>query len=220
MYLSLCMSDKPAFYSLQSLNEIARIVKAAKSSISLWVRDIPQPKRFTKRHRHEQRLKRLKKLKEEREKNKKIRKERVLSGDGRWMVPTPPGYKGKSYIRGLYVYEHRLKMEEKLGRLLKSNELVHHKDENKLNNDDENLELKSRGDHTKHHHKEKEMMEMVCKECVCNYGLEVTIYKYKTKIGQKNFFCCRSHHISFQQRERWRLKKLLGSSSTGRAAVR
>lgn len=38
-----------------------------------------------------------------------------------------------------YVYEHILLAEDKLGRLLKDGECVHHKDLNKLNNKPENL---------------------------------------------------------------------------------
>lgn len=40
-----------------------------------------------------------------------------------------------------YVYEHRLVMEQKLGRRLQAEEEPHHKDENKENNHPDNLEL-------------------------------------------------------------------------------
>jgi hypothetical protein len=40
-----------------------------------------------------------------------------------------------------YIAKHRLVMEEKLGRYLNKEELVHHIDGNKLNNSPENLEI-------------------------------------------------------------------------------
>ena len=47
-----------------------------------------------------------------------------------------------------YVYEHRLVMEKKLGRYLTKEEVVHHIDGNRLNNDINNLELfSSNSDH-------------------------------------------------------------------------
>lgn len=48
--------------------------------------------------------------------------------------PTPRNYFD-------YQYEHRKVLAEALGRELMKNEIVHHKDENKLNNVPENLEL-------------------------------------------------------------------------------
>lgn len=47
---------------------------------------------------------------------------------------------------------HRYVMEQHLGRKLNKDEIVHHKDENKLNNDISNLELTNQQDHTRHHH--------------------------------------------------------------------
>ena len=51
-----------------------------------------------------------------------------------------------------YVYTHMLVAEEKLGRKLKKGEVVHHVDENKLNNDFDNLIVfKSNADHVVYH---------------------------------------------------------------------
>jgi hypothetical protein len=56
-----------------------------------------------------------------------------------------------------YVAEHRLVMENKIGRLLTRTEVVHHKDENKLNNSIHNLELcASNGIHTMENHTERD----------------------------------------------------------------
>lgn len=52
----------------------------------------------------------------------------------------------KANKRG-YVLEHRLVMEEKLGRYLEDYEIVHPKDGNRLNNHPDNLELTNRSDH-------------------------------------------------------------------------
>lgn len=53
-------------------------------------------------------------------------------------------------VRG-YVYEHRVVAEKKLGRYLRSDEVVHHIDGNKTNNAPENLIVLSNNGHAKLH---------------------------------------------------------------------
>jgi hypothetical protein len=53
---------------------------------------------------------------------------------------------------GKYIREHRLVMEKKIGRPMKKKEVVHHWDENKLNNSPENLCLfRTNGAHSRLH---------------------------------------------------------------------
>lgn len=49
------------------------------------------------------------------------------------------------------VREHRLIMEEQIGRYLLPDEHVHHKDRNTLNNDPDNLELLTKSEHARLH---------------------------------------------------------------------
>lgn len=48
-------------------------------------------------------------------------------------------------------HEHRIVMEQKLGRPLTPNDIVHHIDGDIHNNHPDNLELTTRADHAKHH---------------------------------------------------------------------
>ncbi|WP_298845597.1 HNH endonuclease signature motif containing protein [uncultured Clostridium sp.] len=50
-----------------------------------------------------------------------------------------------------YVAEHRLVCEKKIGRYLKNGEDVHHKDEDTLNNNSENLLVLTKSEHQKLH---------------------------------------------------------------------
>ena len=51
-----------------------------------------------------------------------------------------------------WIQQHRLVMQQYLGRQLLPNEVVHHRNEIKTDNRLENLELADNAEHTKHHH--------------------------------------------------------------------
>ena len=58
-------------------------------------------------------------------------------------------------LRDKFMRVHRLVMERHLGRLLNKNEIVHHIDGNKTNNNISNLELMTNADHSRHHRLKK-----------------------------------------------------------------
>lgn len=61
----------------------------------------------------------------------------------------------KGYLRyrinGVMTREHRYVMEQHLGRKLETSEVVHHIDGDRLNNNIDNLEVMSVGEHTRFH---------------------------------------------------------------------
>lgn len=87
--------------------------------------------------------------------------------------PHKPKPQPKSYVQitvnNRRIRLHRHIMEKFLGRALRSNEHVHHKDGNIHNNAIENLELLSAGDHFRHHIKAKHpantATEHMCPRC-------------------------------------------------------
>jgi hypothetical protein len=176
-----------------AITKIAVELEVSKGSVSLWVEHIPQPECFTKEFLKKKKEKRLKKLQD----IKKKPKQRLIYGE-RIAIRAPEDYTGKKY-RGLYVYEHRYILEQKLGRLLKEGEIAHHKNNDPFDNDPENIELKTRQTHGKHHAtKGKTLVELTCSFCNKKFKREARNYNTKKRQGQKNFFCCRSHQMRYQ----------------------
>lgn len=79
-------------------------------------------------------------------------------------------YHPKSNSRG-YVSEHRLVMEQYLGRFLSKDEVVHHKDGNRSNNELNNLELTiNNSEHIKNQHQQRrnDNGQFVCNQPIFN----------------------------------------------------
>ena len=170
-----------------AIPKIAEHLAVSKGSVSTWVRAVPKPEKFTADYRRMKKERRAKLRMEMRRAPKK----RLVYGD-RIAIRAPDLYKGKKY-KGLYVYEHRFVLEQKIGRLLRYGEVAHHINGDPFDNRPENLELKTRKSHGKHHAKEKTMVKLTCDFCGVEFERELRNYNTKKRHGQTRFFCCKKH---------------------------
>jgi hypothetical protein len=117
------------------------------------------------------------------------------------VVKAPPDYPGRTYWGLGYVQEHVLVWWQNTGQLPQRGEHVHHKNENPSDNRFENLELKSAAAHAREHRPPAAKQIMRCAWCQASFERTVRDVRAKKKAGQRKFFCCRSHQVSFQQRQ-------------------
>lgn len=115
----------------------------------------------------------------------------ICKGGGYRYCRTNPPHPRRN-TKGLYPL-HRVLMENKLGRLLESWEIVHHKDENKANDNPENLELLNSSEHARHHRQEKEVIHFLCSTCGKQLSLKPHQYRLRIKRNVTGkLFCSRS----------------------------
>jgi hypothetical protein len=110
-------------------------------------------------------------------------------------IKAPSGYPGKIYTFGHRALEHHIVWWQNTGQTVPKGFLLHHKNENKLDNRFENLELKQWGNHTSEHNLKTTLFTTVtcswCGELIKRASRDV---RFKTSIGQ--VFACNASHAA------------------------
>ena len=97
--------------------------------------------------------------------------------------------------RGM-VREHRLVMEAHIGRLLRSDEVVHHTDHNRSNNRIENLELMTiPAHHDKHRNSNNTATHYQCSRCREVLPLD-DFYKNRAMTNGRSNYCRPCHKVA------------------------
>jgi len=129
---------------------------------------------------------------------------KIISSSGRYLITAPQNYKGKKYINNRYVFQYRYIMEQKIGRLLKCYEIVHHINGNKLDDRIENLELMINKYHNSFHNQKRiaPKIEIICPQCGKHKLIYGRIFRHRNKKKQR-IFCSRQCSGKFNSNMYW-----------------
>lgn len=91
----------------------------------------------------------------------------------------------------------RYKMSIHLGRLLTQNEHVDHINNDKSNDDLNNLQVLTPEENALkaqelYRSKHEVVLELICPACDSTFNYSARNYRFHTKNGRKNFYCCRA----------------------------
>jgi hypothetical protein len=107
-----------------------------------------------------------------------------------------------------YVYLHIAVAENNIGRRLKQNEVVHHRDEDKMNCNRANLVVVDRAVHSSHHHRTGvSMVVLSCPWCMKKFVREVRL----THLGRPGTYTACSRQCSGKM---GKVLQQLGSNNT------
>lgn len=90
-----------------------------------------------------------------------------------------------------YILEHRVIMENKIGRLLDKSEIVHHKNDNKKDNRLNNLRLMTVKEHNQLHNRVN-LIKLICPNCKKIFYHKPGYVRFKSKYNKSGkIFCSR-----------------------------
>jgi hypothetical protein len=127
----------------------------------------------------------------------KVNWERTSRSQGYIIVYCPEH--PKAWSTG-YLYAHRVVMEIHLGRYLNDEEIVHHRDSNKQNNNADNLEILTQAEHGKEHHPKTQPLIIRCPYCGKDFQRRRN-QRAEAK-GYRLAFCSRSCNGKYYARAR------------------
>jgi len=116
------------------------------------------------------------------------------------LVKVPATYPGRRYRNGLWAYEHVLVWWQNTDELPPPGFVVHHKNEQKRDNRFENLELKTRAEHTAEHNVRTPVL-LTCSYCGKQIERQAGEVRWRSKSGQKDFYCSTSHQALHRHRK-------------------